>query len=98
RIALARAFMRAGAEILVLDEPTASMDAETEAQIFDHFRSLTANRISILISHRFSTVRHAGLLVVLDQGQIVERGTHEELVRLGGRYARLFDLQARAYR
>ena len=98
RIALARAFMRAGAEILVLDEPTASMDAETEAQIFDHFRALTANRISILISHRFSTVRHADLIVVLDQGQIVEQGTHDELVRLGGRYARLFDLQARAYR
>jgi ATP-binding cassette subfamily B protein len=98
RIALARAFMRAGAEILVLDEPTASMDAETEAQIFDHFRSLTANRISILISHRFSTVRHADLIVVLDQGQIIEQGTHDELVKLGGRYARLFDLQARAYR
>jgi ATP-binding cassette, subfamily B, bacterial len=98
RIALARAFMRAGAEILVLDEPTASMDAETEAQIFDHFRSLTANSISILISHRFSTVRHADLIVVLDQGQIIEQGTHDELVRLGGRYARLFDLQARAYR
>jgi ATP-binding cassette, subfamily B, bacterial len=98
RIALARAFMRNGAEILVLDEPTASMDAETEAQIFDHFRSLTANKISILISHRFSTVRHADLIVVLDQGQIVERGTHDELVALAGRYARLFDLQARAYR
>ena len=98
RIALARAFMRAGAEILVLDEPTASMDAETEAQIFDHFRSLTANKIAILISHRFSTVRHADLIVVLDQGQIIEQGTHDDLVRLGGRYARLFDLQARAYR
>jgi ATP-binding cassette subfamily B protein len=98
RIALARAFMRNGAEILVLDEPTASMDAETEAQIFDHFRSLTANKISILISHRFSTVRHADLIVVLDQGQIIERGTHAELLELGGRYARLFDLQARAYR
>ena len=98
RIALARAFMRAGAEILVLDEPTASMDAETEAQIFEHFRSLTANRISILISHRFSTVRHADVIVVLDQGQIIEQGTHDELMRLGGRYARLFDLQARAYR
>jgi ATP-binding cassette, subfamily B, bacterial len=98
RIALARAFMRNGAEILVLDEPTASMDAETEAQIFDRFQALTANKISILISHRFSTVRHADLIVVLDQGQIVEQGTHDELVRLGGRYARLFDLQARAYR
>jgi ATP-binding cassette subfamily B protein len=98
RIALARAFMRGGAEILVLDEPTASMDAETEAQIFDHFRSLTANKISILISHRFSTVRHADTIVVLDQGRVIEQGNHEELMKLGGRYARLFDLQARAYR
>jgi ABC-type multidrug transport system fused ATPase/permease subunit len=90
--------MRGGAEILVLDEPTASMDAETEAQIFDHFRSLTANKISILISHRFSTVRHADTIVVLDQGRVIEQGNHEELMKLGGRYARLFDLQARAYR
>ena len=98
RIALARAFMRGGAEILVLDEPTASMDAETEAQIFDHFRSLTANKISILISHRFSTVRHADLIVVLDQGRVIEQGSHDELMLRAGRYARLFDLQARAYR
>jgi ATP-binding cassette subfamily B protein len=98
RIALARAFMRSEAEILVLDEPTASMDAETEAQIFDHFRSLTRNKIAILISHRFSTVRHADIIVVMDQGQIVEQGDHDELLGLGGRYARLFDLQARAYR
>jgi ATP-binding cassette subfamily B protein len=98
RIALARAFMRGGAEILVLDEPTAAMDAETEAEIFDHFRTLTADRIAVLISHRFSTVRHADLIVVMDQGRIVESGSHEELMQLGGRYARLFDLQARAYR
>lgn len=90
--------MRSEAEILVLDEPTASMDAETEAQIFDHFRSLTRNKIAILISHRFSTVRHADIIVVMDQGQIVEQGNHDELLSLGGRYARLFDLQARAYR
>ncbi len=98
RIALARAFMRGSAEILVLDEPTAAMDAETEAEVFDHFRSLTANKIAILISHRFSTVRRADQIIVLDQGQIVEQGDHDELMRLGGRYARLFDLQARAYR
>jgi ATP-binding cassette subfamily B protein len=98
RIALARAFMRSRAEILVLDEPTAAMDAETESAIFEHFRSLTRNKIAILISHRFSTVRHADLIVVMDQGQIVERGSHEALVRRGGLYARLFELQARAYR
>ncbi|MEO8463995.1 MAG: ABC transporter ATP-binding protein [Gammaproteobacteria bacterium] len=98
RVALARAFMRTDAEILVLDEPTAAMDVETEAQIFEHFRSLTKDRIAILISHRFSTVRYADQIVVLDDGQILEQGTHEELVRLRGRYAHLFDLQARAYR
>jgi len=98
RIALARAFMRTGAEILVLDEPTAAMDAETEAQIFEHFRSLTKDRIAILISHRFSTVRYADQIVVLDEGRVIEQGSHEELMRDGRRYARLFDLQARAYR
>ena len=98
RVALARAFMRSGAEILVLDEPTSSMDAQTEAEIFEHFQSLTRDKIVVLISHRFSTVRQADLIVVMDRGEIVEQGTHEELVRRKGRYARLFELQARAYR
>jgi ATP-binding cassette subfamily B protein len=98
RIALARAFMRNRARILVLDEPTSSMDAETETQIFDHFRSLTQDKIAILISHRFSTVRQADTIVVMDHGRITERGNHEELMRLGGRYAHLFELQASAYR
>ncbi len=98
RVALARAFMRTRAEILVLDEPTAAMDAETEAQIFEHFRSLTHDRIAILISHRFSTVRYADQIVVLDEGRVVEQGTHEELIARQGRYAHLFNLQARAYR
>ena len=98
RIALARAFMRSKANILVLDEPTASMDAETEAEIFEHFRSLTEDKIAILISHRFSTVRRADVIVVMDQGEIVERGSHAELVALQGRYAKLFELQARGYR
>ena len=97
KVALSRAFMRSEADILVLDEPTASMDAAAEATIFEHFRSLTKGRIAILISHRFSTVRMADQIVVLQEGHIVERGSHEELVRMNGRYARLFELQARGY-
>ena len=74
------------------------MDAETEAEVFEHFRTLTAGRIAILISHRFSTVRYADQIVVLDEGRIVEQGSHDELMALEGRYAHLFNLQARAYR
>jgi ATP-binding cassette, subfamily B, bacterial len=98
KIALARAFMRTGADVLVLDEPTAAMDARAEAEIFEHFRSLARERITILISHRFSTVRMADQIAVLDRGRITEQGSHEALMALGGHYAQLFSLQARGYR
>jgi ATP-binding cassette subfamily B protein len=98
KIALARAFMRSEADILVLDEPTAAMDAAAEATIFEHFRNLTLNRIAILISHRFSTVRMASQIVVIENGRIIERGSHEDLMNLDGHYARLFQLQAAGYR
>lgn len=98
KVALSRAFMRRDADILVLDEPTASMDAEAEAEVFQRFRNLAEDRMGIVISHRFSTVRMADEIVVLNGGQIVERGSHEQLMHLNGRYARLFNLQAEGYR
>ena len=97
KIALSRAFMRTGADILVLDEPTAAMDAEAEVRIFDHFRTITQNQMVVLISHRFSTVRMADKIVVMAGGELIEQGTHEELLKLGGRYARLFSIQAAGY-
>jgi ATP-binding cassette subfamily B protein/ATP-binding cassette subfamily C protein len=97
KIALSRAFMRTDADILVLDEPTAAMDAEAEVRIFEHFRTITKNQMVVLISHRFSTVRMADKIVVMVEGEITEQGTHEELLELGGRYARLFTLQAAGY-
>lgn len=98
KVALARSFMRREADILVLDEPTSSMDAEAEVKIFERFRELTHDKIAILISHRFSTVRMADQIIVLDRGRVIEEGSHEELARAGGRYARLFELQAQGYR
>ena len=97
KIALSRAFMRTDADILVLDEPTAAMDAESEAEIFDHFQGMSADKMTILISHRFSTVRAADQIVVIQAGEIRERGSHDELMSLDGRYAELFRLQARGY-
>lgn len=97
KIALSRAFMRTKADILVLDEPTSAMDAEAEVQIFDRFRSLAKHQMAILISHRFSTVRMADAIAVLADGEIIEQGTHEELLAANGRYARLFSLQAAGY-
>jgi ATP-binding cassette subfamily B protein len=90
--------MRAGADILVLDEPTAAMDAAAEVGIFDHFREVTKDQMAILISHRFSTVRMADHIVVLSEGRVAEEGSHEQLMANGGPYSRLFTLQAAGYR
>ena len=98
KIALSRAFMRNKADILVLDEPTAAIDARAEAEIFSHFRDLTAKRIAIIISHRFSTVRMADHIIVLEKGKISERGSHAELIDNEGQYSVLFNLQAQGYR
>jgi ATP-binding cassette subfamily B protein len=97
KIALARAFMR-DAQIIVLDEPTSALDAEAEYEVFRRFRSLAQGRTTILISHRMSTVRLADCIYVLDDGRIVESGTHEQLAGANGRYGRLFESQARYYR
>ena len=97
KVALGRAFMRDG-EVLVLDEPTAALDAEREYEIFQRFRELTNGKIAVLISHRFSTVRMADRIAVIEDGQIAELGSHEQLLARGGTYARLFEMQAEGYR
>lgn len=97
KIALSRAFMRSDADILVLDEPTAAMDAASEAEVFEHFRSQSKTKMTILISHRFSTVRAADHIVVIQHGRIVEQGDHQSLLALDGQYAHLFNLQAKGY-
>jgi ATP-binding cassette subfamily B protein len=97
KVALARAFLR-DAQIIVLDEPTSALDARAEYEVFKKFRQLTAGRTAILISHRFSTVRMADRIYVLEDGRIIESGSHDELVRLGGTYAHLFETQAQYYR
>ncbi len=97
KIALARAYMR-DAQLMVLDEPTAALDARSEYEVFQRFSELTNNKSAMLISHRFSTVRMADRILVLDKGEIIEMGSHEELLKKEGRYASLFELQAMGYR
>ncbi|MFL5351818.1 ABC transporter ATP-binding protein, partial [Archangium sp.] len=98
KLGVARAFMREDAEVLILDEPTASIDAESEHALFERFQDLAADRIALVISHRFSTVRMADRIAVLHNGGIEEMGSHADLMARNGRYAHLFNLQARGYR
>jgi len=97
KLALARAYLR-DAQLLILDEPTAALDARSEYQVFQRFAELTTGKMALFISHRFSTVRMADRIVVLENGSIAEEGTHEQLTRMGGRYAEMFELQAASYR
>jgi ATP-binding cassette subfamily B protein len=97
KVALARAYMR-DAQLLILDEPTAALDARSEFEVFQRFKELSRDKTAVLISHRFSTVRMADRIVVLADGSIEAIGTHEELLREQGRYAELFELQAAGYR
>ena len=97
KVAIARAYMR-DADLIILDEPTAALDAKAESEVFSRFKSLAAGKTAVIISHRFSTVRMADRILVLENGAILESGSHEELLALRGRYAELFELQAAGYR
>jgi ATP-binding cassette subfamily B protein len=97
KLALARAYLR-DAQLLILDEPTASLDARSEMEVFQRFAELTHGKMALLISHRFSTVRMADRIVVLERGRLVEEGTHSELLAFAGRYASMFEMQAASYR
>src|SRR5260370_25838626 len=97
KMALARAYLR-DAQLLILDEPTAALDAKSEHEVFQRFAELTHGKMALLISHRFSTVKMADRILVLENGQIAEQGDHEELLLRGGRYAEVFELQAARYR
>jgi ATP-binding cassette subfamily B protein len=97
KVALARAYLR-DAQLLILDEPTAALDARSEFEVFHRFAELTAGKMALFISHRFSTVRSADRILVLENGKIAEEGTHDELSRRGGRYAEMFEMQASSYR
>jgi len=97
KLALARAYLR-DAQLLILDEPTAALDARSEMQVFERFAELTEGKMALLISHRFSTVRMADRIVVLEGGHLVEEGNHSQLMALGGRYAAMFEMQAASYR
>jgi len=97
KIAIARAWMR-NAQVMILDEPTAALDARSEFEVFQRFRELADNRTAVLISHRFSSVRMADRILVLADGRIEASGTHAQLMAQGGRYAELFELQAAGYR
>ncbi len=97
KLALARAYLR-DAQLLILDEPTASLDARSEREVFERFAELTEGKMALLISHRFSTVRMADRILVLEGGRIAEQGSHHQLMARGGRYSEMFELQAANYR
>ena len=97
KVALARAYLR-DAQILILDEPTAALDARSEFEVFHRFAELTTGKMALFISHRFSTVRSADRIIVLENGKIAEEGSHDQLARMGGRYAEMFEMQASSYR